>query len=177
MADEDQVGKGAAEAAAPEKSGKPERTEQVAKPEQAAPTEKPEQADKPERSEQAEKPEQAERSERPTRNVSGDQRPGQGQYDRGRSRNWDHDRDRDRDRRPYGRSSRGRMFFRKKVCRFCTQNVPIDYKKSDLLRRFLTDRGKILPRRITGTCAKHQRQLSRAIKRARMLALLPFASR
>jgi small subunit ribosomal protein S18 len=65
--------------------------------------------------------------------------------------------------------------FKKKVCRFCEDpNVAIDYKNPDLLVRFITDRGKILPRRITGTCAKHQRHLARAIKRARTIALLPF---
>ncbi len=65
--------------------------------------------------------------------------------------------------------------FRKKVCRFCEDpNLLIDYKNPDLLVRFITDRGKILPRRITGTCAKHQRHLARAIKRARIIALLPF---
>jgi small subunit ribosomal protein S18 len=53
----------------------------------------------------------------------------------------------------------------------------VDYKEMELLRRFVTDRGKILPRRITGTCAKHQRMVSRAIMRARMIALLPYASR
>lgn len=68
----------------------------------------------------------------------------------------------------------GRSFFRRKVCRFCTQNLVADYKNPDLLRRFVTERGKILPRRITGTCAKHQRNLSVQIKRARTLAFLPF---
>lgn len=69
---------------------------------------------------------------------------------------------------------KGKGFFRKKVCRFCTQNVKIDYKDADLLRRYTTERGKILPRRITGTCSKHQRMLAVNIKRARALALLPF---
>jgi small subunit ribosomal protein S18 len=69
---------------------------------------------------------------------------------------------------------RGRSFFRRKVCRFCTQNLVAEYKNPDLLRRFVTERGKILPRRITGTCAKHQRNLSVQIKRARALAFLPF---
>ncbi len=75
-----------------------------------------------------------------------------------------------------GRSNfrRGKTFFRKKVCRFCTQNLVADYKNPDSLRRFVTERGKILPRRITGTCAKHQRVLSVQIKRARALALLPY---
>ncbi len=65
---------------------------------------------------------------------------------------------------------------RPKVCQFCAdKNTVIDYKQSDFLRRFVTEDGKIRPRRQTGTCAKHQRQLATAIKRARHLALLPFA--
>jgi small subunit ribosomal protein S18 len=64
---------------------------------------------------------------------------------------------------------------RRKTCRFCEEKTThIDYKQVDMLRSFLTDRGKIRPRRQTGTCAKHQRQLAVAIKRARHLALLPF---
>jgi small subunit ribosomal protein S18 len=74
-------------------------------------------------------------------------------------------------------SRKGKVFFRKKVCRFCAQKARIDYKDSDGLRRFTTERGKILPRRITGTCAKHQRRLAVEIKRARDLALLPFVVR
>lgn len=73
--------------------------------------------------------------------------------------------------------SKNMPFFKKKVCRFCTgQYQSIEYKDIDMLRKFVTDRGKILPRRITGTCAKHQRRLSTAIKRARIIALLPFVS-
>ncbi len=68
-------------------------------------------------------------------------------------------------------------FFRKKVCKFCTNKLRIDYKDPDTLRRFVTERGKILPRRITGSCAKHQRALAVAIKRARALAFLPFVSK
>lgn len=65
--------------------------------------------------------------------------------------------------------------FRKKVCRFCENpEIKIDYKNPDLLERFITERGKILPRRITGTCARHQRQLATAIKQSRTIALLPF---
>lgn len=71
-------------------------------------------------------------------------------------------------------AKKGKAFFRKKVCRFCTQKAKIDYKEPDSLRRFITERGKILPRRITGTCAKHQRKLALEIKRARALALLPY---
>ncbi len=70
-----------------------------------------------------------------------------------------------------GRNSR----FKKKVCKFChNKDMVIDYKKSDILEKFLTERGKILPRRITGTCAKHQRHIALEVKRARMIALLPF---
>ncbi|MDR0409116.1 MAG: 30S ribosomal protein S18 [Spirochaetaceae bacterium] len=81
---------------------------------------------------------------------------------------------RDGEERVRGRG--GKVFFKKKVCKFCTQKLKIDYKDSDALRRFITERGKILPRRITGTCAKHQRALSEAIKRARVIALLPFVA-
>ena len=66
-------------------------------------------------------------------------------------------------------------FFQKKVCRFCSErSTLLDYKEVDRLRRFLTEKGKIMPRRITGNCAKHQRVLGRAIKRARHTALLAF---
>jgi small subunit ribosomal protein S18 len=75
-----------------------------------------------------------------------------------------------------GGRGKGKVYFKKKVCRFCTQKLKIDYKDSDMLRKFITERGKILPRRITGTCAKHQRSLAVAIKRARIIALLPFVA-
>ena len=66
---------------------------------------------------------------------------------------------------------------RRKVCSFCVDKVDhIDYKDAAKLRRFTTERGKILPRRISGNCAKHQRQVTLAIKRARNLALLPFTA-
>jgi small subunit ribosomal protein S18 len=80
--------------------------------------------------------------------------------------------DDDRDDRRRG-GGRGR-FGRAKVCAFCVDDLKIDYKSYDMLRRYLTDRGKIRPRRQTGTCAKHQRALARAVKRARHLALLPY---
>lgn len=65
--------------------------------------------------------------------------------------------------------------FRRKSCRFChDEKIKIEYKNPDMLEKFITDRGKILPRRITGTCARHQRALATEIKRARILALLPF---
>ena len=84
---------------------------------------------------------------------------------------------RDNDERP-GRSNKGggKAFFKKKVCKFCIQKLKIDYKEPDTLRRFITERGKILPRRITGTCAKHQRALALSIKQARTIALLPFVT-
>ncbi|MBO5938886.1 MAG: 30S ribosomal protein S18 [Clostridia bacterium] len=66
---------------------------------------------------------------------------------------------------------------RKKVCIFCADKVDfIDYKDSAKLRKFISERGKILPRRISGTCAKHQRELNTAIKRARQVALLPYVT-
>ena len=70
-----------------------------------------------------------------------------------------------------------RQFFRKKkVCKFCVEKIDlIDYKRADILSQFVQERGKILPRRMTGVCARHQRWLGVAIKRARNIALLPFA--
>ena len=74
------------------------------------------------------------------------------------------------------RRERGRR-PRRKVCAFCVDKVErIDYKDAANLRRFTTERGKILPRRISGNCAKHQRQVTIAIKRARNIALLPFTA-
>jgi small subunit ribosomal protein S18 len=68
-----------------------------------------------------------------------------------------------------------RIFPRRKVCRFCADSTMIiDYKDSKLLKHFTSERGKIIPRRITGNCAKHQRELTTAIKRARQIALLPY---
>lgn len=97
----------------------------------------------------AERPERAERSERSERPDRGERRSGG----------------------PGGR--RGR----KKVCSFCVERVSeIDYKDVPKLRRYLSERAKIVPRRVTGTCAKHQRALTVAIKRARHIALLPYVS-
>lgn len=66
---------------------------------------------------------------------------------------------------------------RNSMCRFCSEKTKIDYKNTTLLKRFITERGKILPRRLTKLCNKHQHKLSQAIKRARILALLPFVAR
>ncbi|HLB02179.1 MAG TPA: 30S ribosomal protein S18 [Nitrospiria bacterium] len=68
-----------------------------------------------------------------------------------------------------------KFFQRKRACRFCVEKtLAIDHKDTPLLRSFLTERGKIIPRRISGNCAKHQRQLTLSIKRSREIALLPF---
>lgn len=70
---------------------------------------------------------------------------------------------------------RGKLFQRKRVCRFCHDKTPIDYKDVNLLRNFITERGRIIPRRTTGNCLRHQRRLTIAIKRARQIAFLAFA--
>ena len=80
------------------------------------------------------------------------------------------------------RTTRGgperRFYSRPKFCQFCSdKELSINYKKVDLLRRYITDDGKIRPRRQTGTCAKHQREVASAIKRARHIALLPFTGK
>ena len=76
---------------------------------------------------------------------------------------------------PRGERRGGKFAPRPKVCQFCVDKVKsIDYKQADMLRRFVSERGKIRPRRQTGTCARHQRYLTTAIKRARHLAMLPF---
>jgi len=88
-------------------------------------------------------------------------------------------------RRPYGSQEEGgdrpyqrNMRFKRKVCRFChDKNAQIDYKDVKMVEQFITDRGKILPRRVTGTCAKHQRGVSQAIKRARIIALITFVEK
>ena len=75
------------------------------------------------------------------------------------------------------KKTRRKVYFRKKVCRFCADsNLQIDYKDSRTLRYFITERGKIIPRRISGNCAKHQRKITMAVKRARHLALLPYTN-
>ena len=75
------------------------------------------------------------------------------------------------------RAPRPMVRRRKKVCIFCADKVDfIDYKDSAKLRKFISERGKILPRRISGTCAKHQRELNTAIKRSRQVALLPYVT-
>ena len=81
---------------------------------------------------------------------------------------------------PYDRANdnnRGKPRKRRKVCQFCVDKMThVDYKDTARLRKYLSERGKILPRRTTGTCAQHQRQLTEAIKRARQIALLPYVT-
>jgi len=80
-----------------------------------------------------------------------------------------------RQKRKAGVTRKKRVYHRRKVCRFCADtSLVIDYKDSKTLRYFTTERGKIIPRRISGTCARHQRALTQAVKRARTIALLPF---
>ena len=108
------------------------------------------------------------------------------------SRNFNSDRERERDfdmdddggQSPGGRSpgggrggAGGRRMRRRKVCRFCLDKVDIiDFKDVKLLQNYVPERGKVLPRRISGSCAPHQRMLAEAIKRARNIALLPYAA-
>lgn len=108
----------------------------------------------------------AERGERPERSFDRGER-GERSFDRG-----------DRGERGPRPGGRGRDFrSRRKVCIFCVEHVrEIDYKDAPRLRRFLSDRGKIEPRRKTGTCAKHQRRLSIALKNARFMAMLPYTA-
>ena len=77
-----------------------------------------------------------------------------------------------------GPGGRGKFFRRKKACKFCTDKIDaIPYRDVRLLQQFVAERGKIVPRRLTGVCTTHQRRLTRAIKQARNIALLPFATR
>ena len=102
---------------------------------------------------------------RPRERSDDDGREGGGRFGGGR------DRFKDGGRPRFGR------FFRRKVCKFCSKKLSLHYRDADTLRRFITERGKILPRRITGTCPKHQRRLAVAIKQARSLAPLPYVEK
>jgi small subunit ribosomal protein S18 len=80
------------------------------------------------------------------------------------------------DRGDRGDGGKKRSLGRRKVCKFCADEaLKIDYKDSGLLKYFITDRGKLVPRRISGNCAKHQRAIATAVNRARMIALIPFS--
>ena len=94
---------------------------------------------------------------------------GGGRDDRGGDRGGREDRGGDE------MGGRGRGFGRRKVCRFCADKaLKVDYKDQGQMKYFLTERGKIIPRRISGNCAKHQREVATAVKRGRMLAILPY---
>src|SRR5947199_1020058 len=99
-----------------------------------------------------------------------------------RDRGFDRDDDGDRGGRGGGgggggRGGGGRRMHRRKICRFCIEKVDlIDFKDVKLLQNYIPERGKIIPRRISGSCATHQRMLAEAIKRARNIALLPYAT-
>ncbi len=83
-------------------------------------------------------------------------------------------RDRDKDR---GEKGKEKKVFKKKICKFCMEKVvSIDYKETAKLQKFVTERGKMIPSRISGNCARHQRKLASAVKRARFLALLPYTA-
>ena len=95
--------------------------------------------------------------------------------DRGRRYNGDEDLDRGRPMQ--GGRGGGRRMHRRRICRFCIEKVDlIDFKDVRLLQNYIPERGKILPRRISGNCATHQRMLAEAIKRARNIALLPYTT-
>jgi len=83
------------------------------------------------------------------------------------------------DKKPYDRQNSGNRYFSKpKFCQFCAdKTLMIDYKKVDLLRKYITEEGTIRPRRQTGACAKHQRAVAAAVKQARQIALLPFTGK
>ncbi len=125
-------------------------------------------SDRPPRPESTDRPAPAE--------PGGDRRPSRGREE-GRG-NWSV-RARLRARaRKKARKGKKRMFQRRKVCRFCAdKKLALDYKESKTLRLFISETGKVTPRRISGTCAKHQRKLAVEIKRARQIALLPYAAK
>ena len=155
---------------APEDSGAQVEPVQTAEPTQTPEPAPPIQSDAPKES--VAPPPMARPESRPPyrdRRDEGPRPPGQDRPGGGPRRDGDQSRG--------GYRSRPRTFYRRKVCKFCKGKSTIDYKDVGALRRFTTDRGKILPRRITGTCAKHQRRLANAIKRARILAMLPFAQK
>lgn len=98
-------------------------------------------------------------------------------FGKDRDRGGDRDRDRDREREPNLGEATGFRRGRRRGCGFCSdESLAIDYKDPQALKYFITERGKVVPRRISGACAKHQRELTLAIKRSRNIALLPFTA-
>ncbi len=110
------------------------------------------------------------------RPPAGDRRPGGRGRDDDRRSSWSVKARLRARARKKARKGKKRMFQRRKVCRFCAdKKLALDYKEAKTLRLFVSDTGKVTPRRISGTCAKHQRKLAVQIKRARQIALLPYA--
>ncbi len=110
------------------------------------------------------------------RPPAGDRRPGGRGRDDDRRSSWSVKARLRARARKKARKGKKRMFQRRKVCRFCAdKKLVLDYKEAKTLRLFVSDTGKVTPRRISGTCAKHQRKLAVQIKRARQIALLPYA--
>ena len=106
----------------------------------------------------------------------GDRRPGGRGRDDDRRSNWSVKAKLRARARKKARKGKKRSFQRRKVCRFCAdKKLELDYKEAKTLRLFISETGKVTPRRISGTCAKHQRKLALQIKRARQIALLPYA--
>jgi len=124
----------------------------------------------------AERPQPADRPEGAPPRREGGFRPDSDRFREGGPRDGGPRGDRG-DRGGFAGRGRHKTFFKRKVCKFCIKKATIDWKDAGGLKRFTSERGKIMPRRITGTCAKHQRELARAIKRARSLALLPYVSK
>ena len=124
----------------------------------------------------AERPDRPDRSERPS-SDRGPRPGGDRGGDRGSRGNWSVKAKLRARARKKARKARKGMFQRRKVCRYCAdKKLVLSYKDPKTLRLFISETGKITPRRISGTCAKHQRRLAVAIKRARQIALLPIAA-
>jgi small subunit ribosomal protein S18 len=86
------------------------------------------------------------------------------------------EKDKDKDDRDDGDAAKRKPMGRRRSCKFCADvNIKIDYKDASLLKYFITDRGKLVPRRLSGNCAKHQRSIATSVNRARMIALMPFS--
>jgi len=86
------------------------------------------------------------------------------------------DKDKERDDKDLEGADKRKSMGRRRGCKFCSdENIKIDYKDASLLKYFITDRGKLVPRRLSGNCARHQRAIARAVNQARMIALMPFS--
>jgi small subunit ribosomal protein S18 len=150
-----------------QKDSQIEQPQAPAEPKEAAPQEQPRSPEPAAAPAPSRPPEGRPQGGRPPEGRPREGRPGEGRGGEGRG-------PREGGREGAKRGRRG-FFRKKKVCRFCVDRVDyIDYKKPEQLMTFIQERGKIMPRRITGTCSRHQRWLAEAIKRARNIALMPF---